>query len=363
MSRLIVVDATPYGPEPSGSKRRAIEILRRLPALLPGDVFEVHWARDGGPPPDELDLDNVVHARVDVSCRGGIHRWRARARDLRRRHRDAAFGHLLVDHGPVVCASSVRTVLTVHDLRFLHGYGGVLRSLYGRFRYGSVLRSAGAVVAVSDAVRDGLRAAYGTELSPRVSRNAISSAFHPPASDVVTATLARLGVIAPYVLVVGRDEPRKALRAAVAAWGEALSAERVALVVAGDAAFAPPGVLSLGLLGDDDLPSLYAAARWTLVPSRDEGFSLPVVESLACGTPVIASDIPAHRELAANATGVTLVAPPSGDAWEGAVNALRGPRPTLVTPPPFTWDDAARVVADAIRGGDDQPPPARFRAR
>ena len=358
MTRLIVVDATPYGPEPSGSKRRATEIVKRLPLLLPGDVFEVHWARDGGAPPDELELDNVVHTTVDVSCRGGLRRWRARARDLKRRHREAAFGHVLVDHGPVIDAPGVRTVVSVHDLRFLHGYGGFLRGLYGRYRYGSVLRRAGAVVAVSNAVRDGIRSAYGDDLEPLVSRNAVAAGFDRPAPEVVAATLARLGVTRPYVLVVGRDEPRKALGAAVSAWSESLRGAGIGLVVAGDARFAPAGVRSLGMLGDVELPSLYAGAEWTLVPSLDEGFSLPVVESLACGTPVIASDIPAHRELAEGARGVSLVAPPSraasGLVWPEAAIALRGPRPTEIAPPPPTWDDAASVVADAIRGA--QPP-------
>ncbi len=354
MSRLIVVDATPYGMEPSGAKRRAVEILRRLPALLPGDVFEVHWARDGGPRPAALELENVVHATVGVSCRGGASRWRARARDLRRRRREAAFSHLLVDHGPVVAPGRVRTVLTVHDLRFLHGYGGILRGLYGRHLYGRVLRRACAVVAVSEAVRDEVREAYGADLSPVVARNAPWLPARPPDDPAVAAALARLGVSRPYVLVVGRDEPRKALRAAVAAWGSALRASGVGLVVAGAPGFAPDGVTSPGAVADDDLAALYAGARRTIVPSRYEGFALPIVESLAAGTPVLASDLPAHRELlAATGSGLVLVpAPRAADGpWpEGAAAMRDGPAP-VVAPPSWTWDEAARVVAAAIRGG------------
>ena len=353
MNRLIVVDATPYGPEPSGAKRRAVELLRRLPALLPGDVFEVHWARDGGPRPPALELDNVVHATVDVSCRGGAARWRARTRHLERRRREAAYSHLLVDHGPVVAPSRARTVLTVHDLRFLHGYGGLVRGLYGRHLYGRVLRRAAVVVAVSEAVREELRAAYGAGLSPLVARNAPSLAVRAKDDVRVGEVLARLRVAGPYVLVVARDEPRKALRAAASAWGSALRASGVGLVVAGAAGFASDGVTSLGAVADDDLAALYAGARRTLVPSRYEGFSLPIVESLAASTPVLASDLPAHRELAA-ATGSGLVlvpAPRASDGpWpEGATALLATPAP-VASPPSWTWDDAARVVAAAIRG-------------
>jgi len=354
MSRLIVVDATPYGPGPSGSKRRAIELLARLPALLPGDVFEVHWARDGGPLPERLRRPNVVHATVDVSCGGGARRWLARARDLARRHREAPFSHLLVDHGPVPASARVRTIVTVHDLRFLHGYGGLLRGLYGRLRYGTLLRRAGAVVAVSHAVADELRTAYGPALAPVVAPNAVAPEFTRPRDEVVGAVLARLGVTRPYVLVVGRDEPRKALDAALDAWRASVGPAGVGLVVAGDAAYRREGVASIGLQGDDELPALYAGARWTLVPSLDEGFSLPVVESLACGTPVIASDIAAHRELAEASAGVVLVPRPRREGgalrWPEAAAPLSAARPPALVAAPFTWDATAESVAASIRG-------------
>lgn len=359
MSRLIVVDATPYGAGPSGSKRRAIELLTRLPALLPDDVFEVHWARDGGPPPERLRRPNVVHATVDVSCGGGARRWFARARDLARRHREAAFSHLLVDHGPVLASPAVRTIVTVHDLRFLHGYGGLLRGLYGRLRYGALLRRAGAVVAVSHAVADELRSAYGAALASVVAPNAVAPEFTRPNEGAIDAVLARLGVSRPYVLVVGRDEPRKALDAAVDAWRASVGPAGVGLVVAGDAAYRREGVTSIGLQGDAELPALYAGAGWTLVPSLDEGFSLPVVESLACGTPVIASDLAAHRELAEASAGVVLVPVPRGERgdlrWPEAAAALRGIPPSTIRPAHATWDSAALVVANAIRGADARP--------
>lgn len=55
----------------------------------------------------------------------------------------------------------LRTIVTVHDLRFLHGFAGPLRAAYGRLRFGAALRRAGLVVAVSSAVRDECVARYG----------------------------------------------------------------------------------------------------------------------------------------------------------------------------------------------------------
>lgn len=324
---MIVVDCTPYGPEPSGARRRAVEILRRLPALLPEDVFEVHWARDGGGPPEDLVAENLVHATVDVSCRGGAWRWWRRRRDLVQRHRDAPFTHLLTDHGPVVAPARVRNIVTLHDLRFLHGYGGRLRGLYAKTRYGALLRRAAGVIAVSASV--GAEALMRFALDPervRVAPNAVADVFVP------LPDAPRAGV-----LVVARDERRKARGAAVAAAQEA----GLALDVVDDAC------------DDAALRVRYARARWLLAPSLLEGYDMPVVEALACGTPVIASDIPAHRDLVeTGAEGLLLVPVPlqTGATWHWpeAAEALCEPTPTAVSPPRWTWEASARVLAAAL---------------
>lgn len=329
MTRLVVVDATPYGPAPSGTRRRAEALLARLPALLPGDVFEVHWARDGGGPPADLVADNLVHATVDVSCRGGARRWWGRRRDLERRHREAPFTHLLTDHGPVIAPARVRNLVTLHDLRFLHGYGGLGRRLYGRFLYGRMLRRADVVVGVSAAVAAEARRRYGLrQVATLEVPNAAGEAFER--ADAGTRSGA---------LVVARDERRKARGAAEAA---ARAAGLELTVVSGE-------------LSDAQLAARYAASRWLLAPSVLEGFHLPVVEALACGTPVVASDIPAHRELVRRgARGIVLVPPPRrrrGDwSWPEGARALAEPSPRDVAPPAWTWDDAAERVAGLIRG-------------
>jgi glycosyltransferase involved in cell wall biosynthesis len=328
MSRLIVVDATPLSPVMSGARRRMVEVLARLPALLPDDVFEVHWAKDGGGPPDGLVADNLVHAMVDVSCRGGAWRWLARRRDLARRERHTRFFALLCDHGPVIAPERVRNVVTLHDLRFLHGYGGLARRLYGSWRYGAVLRRAHRVVAVSPSVAAEARARY--RLDPArlvVAPNAVSaSLIHPEA-------LPRRGV-----LVVSRDEPRKARGAAVAAAREA----------------GAPLTIVDASLSDAELARAYASAEVLLAPSLDEGFDLPVAEALANGTPVIATDIPAHRDLAAlGAGGLHLVPVPirAGVSWSwpeaAALLARRGSLgPACV--PHTEWDSVAHALAAAL---------------
>lgn len=88
------------------------------------------------------------------------------------------------------------------------------------------------------------------------------------------------------------------------------------------------------------LKRLISGARALLMPSFIEGFGLPVVEAAAVGTPVVASDIPAHREVAHPET--VFVDPIDGPGWEAAVLRLVGgnARPRLSAEfAPFTWDE------------------------
>ena len=328
MIRHIVVDATPLSPVPSGARRRLESLLPRVAALMPDDLFEVHWARDGGGPPPGLEGDNVVHATVDLSCHGGARRWRRVHRHLLRRHRHAAFTHLCVDHGPLPNIEGVRSVVTLHDLRFLHGWGGWARRVYGRCLYGRLLRRADAVLAVAPSVGEEARRVYGLEAEKvHVAPNAVSSSFSPPPPGG-----ARAGA-----LVVARDEARKARSAAVHAARAAGFALEIVDADRDEAA----------------LLEAYRRAAWLLAPSLDEGYDLPVAEALACGTPVVASDIPAHRDLVAlGARGLVLVPPPVPDAhaWPEAAQALLASPPGTIAKPGGTWEDAARVMALALKG-------------
>ena len=95
-------------------------------------------------------------------------------------------------------------------------------------------------------------------------------------------------------------------------------------------------------LPDAALARLMRGARAVLAPSSTEGFDLPALEALALGVPVIASDIPVHRELA---RGARLIDPLDGPGWlEAIVAATAAPEP----PPPFqppSWDAHFAKVA------------------
>ncbi len=102
------------------------------------------------------------------------------------------------------------------------------------------------------------------------------------------------------------------------------------------------------------LAGLYRRAAVVLVTSESEGFGLPVIEALACGAIVVASDIPVLREVGGDATLYAPVGQP--EAWAERVHELmsgRVPPPTkemrLKQAGTFTWSEHARIILDAYR--------------
>ncbi len=180
--------------------------------------------------------------------------------------------------------------------------------------------------------------------------------FAPPSATAVAAARAHLGLERPYLLQLGAVEPRRGTDLALAACeGLRTVHADLELVVVGEpradvrALRAPrPWLRVLGRLEDDALPALYAGAAALVAPSRGEGFDLPVLEALACGAPVVASDIAVHREHFAPA--VALFESGEPDALREALarviddvevaGRLRRAGPELAAR--FSWSDVAR---------------------
>jgi glycosyltransferase involved in cell wall biosynthesis len=152
-----------------------------------------------------------------------------------------------------------------------------------------------------------------------------------------------------YLLAVGTIEPRKNYLTLLTAQQRAFPQTRRPLVVVGRTGWHnrhemallrqladQNAVIPLIDAADEDLPGLYAGARAVVYVPLYEGFGLPVLEALAAGTPVITSDIPSVREVAAGHT--TIVPPRDIDTLVDALRSIS----TLTSTDPATLKSAAR---------------------
>jgi glycosyltransferase involved in cell wall biosynthesis len=249
-----------------------------------------------------------------------------------------------VFHAPWIDGAPLRprcpNVVTLHDLIPLKRPGEYMRSgLRFRMRYLAVQRATRVIVPTRAVAAD---ASSLLQIDPAridVIGYAADEAFYPRDDEQVAEVRARLGLPDEYLVWVGalrHPDPRKR----VAALAEA--ARDVPLVLVGEPgqwARELPGVHLTGGISDDDLAAVYTAAQALVFPSDEEGFGLPTVEALACGTPVVACDVPALREvLGDRATFVEV-----GD-FKGLVEAGRSARRPAPAPPPGTWADTARLT-------------------
>ncbi|MDB5479233.1 MAG: glycosyl transferase family 1 [Caulobacteraceae bacterium] len=297
-----------------------------------------------------------------------------------RRHRPGAV-YLNVSHFGLeqprlldrLSAKGVRTVAMIHDLiPILHpeycspsALGWHLR------RVEALLEHAALVIANSTSTADELTA-YADGAGHRtppicVAPLGLEASFHVRPEHGLGQR--------PYFVCVGTIEPRKNVILLLTLWrrlAERMGDATPPLVVAGQRGWeseaiadhldrSPPVrrfVHEINGLGDAQLARLIAGGRALLSPSFMEGFNLPIAEALSMGTPVIASDIAVHRELA---PGARLIDPLDGPAWLEAIeDAIRGGpdwnSSAARVSPPAGWPEHFAIVARALglqelRGG------------
>ncbi|WP_088307278.1 glycosyltransferase family 4 protein, partial [Novosphingobium sp. B 225] len=237
-------------------------------------------------------------------------------------------------HLPAVIAPDCPTLLTIHDLRPVRPDAPLAERLVARPVLHRALSRAAWTLAVSDTVAAELAAFHPGARVERLYNGVIPADFAAPAPEVLADTLNRWRLPEQFLLAVGHIERRKNLPQLV----EALALLRAQgldrpLVVVGNpggaeeelaAAIARHGlgdlVRVLHGVSHADLLALYHASRAMVFPSAYEGFGIPMVEAMAAGRPVAASDTPVFRELAGDAAQFF----PLGDApaTAAAIEAL-----------------------------------------
>jgi glycosyltransferase involved in cell wall biosynthesis len=281
--------------------------------------------------------------------------------------------HGLVNVLPL--ATHLPSVVTVHDLSFLRvpeTLPAAKRFYLARLCQASVTK-ARRVIAVSRQTADDLMALLGVPARKlEVIHNGVSDAFRP--GDEATSADFRRQRDLPerFILSLGTLEPRKNLEVllrAYARWRHTSDeAAGVGLVLAGgkgwffDEIFRQVQRLGLtqqvrlpGFVPEAELPDWYRAAELFVYPSRLEGFGLPVLEALACGTPVACSRVGSLLEIVGDSA---LTFPPDSEDALVACLQLALTQPALraelqarglAQAQQFTWERAARETLAVYR--------------
>jgi glycosyltransferase involved in cell wall biosynthesis len=258
-----------------------------------------------------------------------------------------------------------RQVVTLHDVAFLdvpEFFAPRFLALY-RTLMPVLTRRAARIVTVSEFSRRRISATLGVPLERiAVVANGVSAQFRRYSTDEIAATRAALDLPSRYVLLQATSDRRKNLAGSLRAWSQVCGflPEDVQLVVSGHlgrahvfgdgpGTIAAPRTRPIGFVAEEHLAPLIAGAEAFLFPSFYEGFGLPIVEAMACGTPVLTSDATATAEVAGDCA--ILVDPTSTAsigsglrrlyAEEGLRQRLTGSG--LLHAARYSWDDAARA--------------------
>ena len=370
----VALDGFPLSAPKTGVGHYTFELARTLAEISPDDTFELI-----SPFPftdtvvtelQQTSLPNLILNNPTSST--FRRRWWAIGLPLfLRQHSFDVF------HGTnyeVPLWNRKRNVLTIHDLSLqLHPQFHEAKLVRrGRRRLPLMIRSAALIIAVSESMKREI--CEHLKVKPErvvVTREAPRKTFRPLAASETLAIRQRLGIERNFILTVGTIEPRKNLLTLARAFDRILRTTALTpqLVIAGGKGWLMEDFYSfikssgiedhirlIGYTSDYDLRALYSSCRVCVYPSLYEGFGLPPLEAMACGAPLITSQIPAitetvgHSALLVDPLNVEELASSIVNLWndEGELNRLS--QAGIQRAAQFTWEQTAKQTLEAYQG-------------
>jgi len=374
---VIGFDVTSALTQGGGIGRYTRELIHALTAEAPNFAYKLFSAR----PPAVLPVANSLPIAAGIEHRPAPvdERWLYR---LWYRARvplpiQTFTGPIDLFHSPDFVlppvSGRIPTILTVHDLSFMHypeTFPVKLVDYLSRVVPWSVGR-ASHILADSQSTQRDLQSIWRVPAERiTVLYSGVNERFRPVTdAAVLDAACARYGLRRPFVLAVGTVQPRKNYELLVRAFRPVAEHHPHTLVIAGGKGWLDEDlpieierqelsarVKMAGFVDDADLPAIYSAADLLTFPSLYEGFGLPLLEAMACGTPVISSDSSSLPEVARDGSAIML-SPHDQDAWSAAMLDLLADdatRQRLITAGhqrigQFSWRAAARQLAVLYR--------------
>ncbi|QDV54109.1 glycosyltransferase family 4 protein [Rosistilla oblonga] len=250
-------------------------------------------------------------------------------------------------------------VFTIHDLIYVNhpAEASLAKRLYCEHVIRPAARRAYKVLTVSEFSKQEIVAWAGIDPSQvEVVYNGVGSAF------TVAGPLHQIDH--PYVLYVGNQRPHKNVGGLLHAFAKLSDRTEARLAITGTATAETDATIAklslgdrvcfLGKLSDDQLAAAYRGAQVTVLASEYEGFGLPVIESMACGTPVVCSNVTSLPEVAGGAAVLVDTDPDS--IAEGLLRVLQDEslRDTLaaaglVRAADFSWEATAAKVQQVLQ--------------
>lgn len=315
-------------------------LVRELPALAPDDTFVVFAGPD--PIPHDRGFDprtEWVRAKLPTGKPVARIGWEQTVGTTIARQHKLDLVHAPVNVTPVI--TGVPSIVTIHDLAFHlfpEQYPGA-KQRYLRLMTRLSVRRAARVIAVSDATRADVIRLYGADPARVVTvPNGVSDDFQPLPEDAVARFRQEQGLPEHFILFVGTLQPRKNVETLLKAYARVAGESGWPLVIVGahgwdyESIFVTARALGLtgvagaervrfvGFVPPETLPLWYNAAGMLVYPALYEGFGLPLLEAMACGTPVIGADASSLPEVVGEAG--LLVPPKDVDAMGRAMLTL-----------------------------------------